>query len=127
MSLATDVRDDLVTALEAALTVPVQSPAPPVPLPPMVAVTAGTPWQSPQVVGGVLRCEYRMRLMCAVRDDASALPQLEQLVEDACRALPEGWSVDTVTAPASLDTGAQGSVLVAEVLLTGSFQEDPTP
>lgn len=127
MSLAEDVRTELADALRLNLTVPVQTPAPDVPIPPMVAVTAGTPWQVPQVVGGLLRSEYRLRAICAVRDDGAHLPDLEQIVEDVARALPAGWSVDTVTAPASLDTGAQGSVLVAEVLLVGSFQEDPTP
>ena len=127
MAVATEARADLVAALEAVSGVTVHAVAIPVPLPPCLVVTAGSPWQEPATVGGRLHTTLRMRVMCAVRDDLLHVDQLEQITEDVVRVLPAGWAVDAVSAPASLDTGAQGAVLVSEVQITGSFTEDPTP
>jgi hypothetical protein len=74
-------------------------------------------------IGNRLRVENKLRAMCCVRDSQDNLPQLEQLVEDVLVALPAAAQVNEVTAPQSLDTGPQGSLLVAEIRFTLHLKE----
>lgn len=124
VAISTDAREQVTNALAAALPVDVVSPAPEVPLPPMVAVTHGTPWQEPTTGGRGM--DIQLRCLVTTRYSGDNVAQLEDLVEQVLAAIPDGWWVTTVTAPAQLDTGAQGVVLVSEVHLTASFAP-PTP
>ena len=118
MTLVTDARDDLVVALESDLSVKVYPTPPPVPIAPCVVVGCGSPWMTPERLGGHLQMKVAWKVLVVVRDDASHVPALEALVETVLGALPDGYVCDSVGPPSSLDTGSQGTVQVAEILLS---------
>jgi hypothetical protein len=121
-AITTTYRSTLATAL-ASVTSNVYPQAPPAPVPPALVITADDPWQVPAVLGGRLRTEVRYRVLCLVQDRGDNLAALETLVENALVALPAGVQLDQVTAPTSLDNGAQGSLLVSEIRLTVHLKE----
>lgn len=121
-ALTTDFRDTLATAL-AGVSGNVYATAPAAPVPPAVVIVADNPWMTPAVMGGRLRTEVRLRVMCAVRDSGDNLAQLESLVESALVALPDGAVVSEVTAPQSLDAGPQGTLLTSEIRLSVHLRE----
>jgi hypothetical protein len=127
-ALPTEVREDLVTHLETVFTgyvfpVNVITPAPDIPTPPSIVVTPGGPWISPDTTAG---WTLNLRLMVVTRYSAAHLPDHEQLVQDVLLAIPDGWTVGDVTAPAQLDTGAQGVVLATDIPITATYAT-PTP
>jgi hypothetical protein len=121
-AITTAARESVVTALIGMIG-NVYSTIPAAPVPPAIVVTNDNPWLTPMSIGNRLRLEHRLRVMCCVRDSTDNLPQLEQLVEDVLVALPAAAIVSEVTAPQSLDTGPQGSLLVAEIRLTLHLKE----
>lgn len=121
-ALTTAARGTVTTAL-ASVTANVYTGIPPAPVPPAVAIVPDNPWQVPVTIGNRLRVENRLRAICAVRDSQDNLPQLEQLVQDVMVALPAAAHIVDVTAPQSLDTGPQGSLLVAEIRFTLHIKE----
>ena len=118
MSIVTDARTDLVTALDTALSVKVYPTPPQVPTTPCVVVACGSPWITPERLGGPLQARVSWKVLVVVRDDAGHVPALEALVETVLGALPDGYVCDFVGPPSSLDIGAQGSVMAAEINIT---------
>lgn len=121
-ALTTSWRGTLKTAL-ASVTSNVYDAAPAAPVAPALVIVADNPWMDPATVGGRLRLEVRYRVMACVQDRGDNLAQLETLVENALLAIPAGVTVTEVTAPAALDAGPQGSLLVAEIRLSAHIKE----
>lgn len=121
-AITTTARGTVTTAL-AGVNANVYTGIPAAPVPPAVAIVPDNPWQVPVTIGNRLRVENRLRAICAVRDSQDNLPQLEQLVQDVMVALPAAAHIVDVTAPQSLDTGPQGSLLVAEIRFTLHLKE----
>jgi hypothetical protein len=118
MTAVTDAREDLVAALADAVSVKVYPTPPPTPIAPCVVVACGSPWITPERLGGPLQARVSWKVLVVVRDDAGHVPALEALVETVLGALPDGYVCDSVGPPSSLDIGAQGSVMVTEINLT---------
>ena len=123
MSIFTEARAELADALADIPGITIYNPAGKTPIPPAVAIANDNPWIIPARIGGPLRVDHRLRLMCAVRDTPDNLPQLEQLVQDVLEAIDGLAEVDEITAPVSLDTGTTGTVLTAEIRLTLRLKE----
>ena len=121
-AITTTARGTVVTAL-ATVTANIYDSVAKAPVPPAVVIVPDNPWITPMTIGNRLRVENKLRAMCCVRDSQDNLPQLEQLVEDVLVALPAAAQVNEVTAPQSLDTGPQGSLLVAEIRFTLHLKE----
>lgn len=121
-AIVTSYRATLASAL-ASVTSNVYATPPAAPVAPALVIAADNPWQVPAVIGGRLRTELRLRILCVVRDSADNLAQLETLVENALVALPAGVGATEVTAPQSLDAGPQGSLLSAEIRITVHLKE----
>jgi hypothetical protein len=62
-ALGTDVRVELAAALDGVVAGHVYTLVAPAPTVPSATIAHGNPWQTPQVVGGILRSEYRMRVL----------------------------------------------------------------
>jgi hypothetical protein len=120
MTQVTDAREDLVNALDTALSVKVHGTPPPAPVPPCAVVSCGDPWMAPTRLGA-LQVKVTWRILAVVRDDAAHVPALESLIEAIIGALPAGYTVETVGPPSSLDTGAQGTVMAAGVTVTAQL------
>ena len=114
-AVATSARNSVVSWL--GTTYDVQAVAPKSPSPPQLCVVAADPWMTPNAVGGPLRFRMNLKVMCVARDNIEGLTQLETMVEYVMDALNTHVQVSYVTAPATLDIGAQGTVLVSEVHL----------
>jgi hypothetical protein len=119
----TDARLELVTAyVGAGLTAFGYTPA--TLMPNTVVVEPSDPWITPNRVGrldAVLR--FTVTVYAQLVEYPSALSQLEQLVADVLHATPNGWLIDTVSAPAVDGTGSQGDKLAAELTLTAQVKE----
>lgn len=119
MTDITDARAELTTALDTALSVKVYDTPPQVPTTPSVSVSCGSPWMTPsRLAHGV---QVTWKILIAVRDDKDHVPALEALVETVLGALPNGYTLESVGPPSSLDIGAQGSVMAADVLVTAQI------
>jgi len=121
-ALSTQARAEVADALKTISGVTVYPSAPAVPIPPCVTLVPDTPWMTPAMIGGRLRLELRLRCLVVTRDN-NDLDRHEQLVEDVLVALPEGSVITTVSPPSSTDVGAQGSVLVSEVMFSLNIRE----
>lgn len=124
MSVPSDARVAIVSALETLGWVVYAYP-PAVPIPPCLVLASGSPWQEPVVVGGRYRVTLNYRVMCVVPDGGEYLPMLEDMTQAVVEALPSYVQFDVVTTPAQLDTGAQGSVLAADVLISATYTDTP--
>lgn len=113
-AITTSARAAVITALDTALTCTVYPMAPKVPIPPSVAVTYDSPWLIPATIGGRLRAQVNLRVMVVTLDN-NDMATHETLVEAALVALPDYVTVVDVAAPASMDIGPQGSVMVSEI------------
>lgn len=113
-AITTSARQAVVTGL-ASVSATIYDTAPPSPIPNSVVVLPENPWFTPATIGNRLRGELRLRALCVTRDGKGGLDAIEALIEDVLTHLPTGAIVDEVTAPASTDIGAQGSVLVSEI------------
>lgn len=116
----TDAREELLDALDG-LSVKVYSTPPPVPQTPSVTVACGSPWMTPARLGGGVNVKVTWKVIIVVRDDANHVPALEALVETVLVALPDGFTLDSVGSPSSLDIGAQGSVMAVEILVSAQI------
>lgn len=120
MTAITDAREELEDAL-AGLSCKVYPTPPPVPTTPSVSIACGSPWMTPARLGGGVNVKVTWKVMIVVRDDANHVPALEALVEAVLNALPDGFTLDSVGPPSSLDIGAQGSVMAADVLVSAQI------
>lgn len=121
-ALATTTRLALVTVLEATGR-KVYPVAPAVPVPPCLAVVPDQQWIVPNRVGSNQRYELRLKVMCVARDNAEGVTECEEAVEAVMAAVADMALVTNVTPPASLDVGAQGTVLASEVHLSIHVKE----
>jgi len=119
--LPTEAREQLVTWLETT-SWRVESLIPPVPTPPMLAVTADTPWLDPERLPS-LAAAVNLKVLAVARDNREGQEQLEQMIHDVLDALHGRTEWRSVTAPQVLDLGAQGTVLVSEVSVTIHVKE----
>lgn len=73
--------------------------------PPSVFVIPGSPWVEPSVLGGGKQL-IRWAIMCVVSAASevaiSDQEKLEDLVDGACRQLPQPWGFPTFSAPGFL-------------------------
>jgi len=53
------------------------------------------------------------------------MPALEDLVDAVLDAVPDGYMVDSVGPPSSLDIGAQGSVLACDITISARLTATP--
>lgn len=113
-AITTSARQSVVTGF-SSVSATIYDTAPAAPIPNSVVVLPDNPWFTPATIGDRLRGELRLRALCVTRDGAGGLDAMETLIEDVLSHVPTGAIVDEVTAPASTDIGAQGSVLVSEV------------
>lgn len=110
--LPTEAREALVTAL--GTTYEVFPVVPPIPTPGTLVIACDAPWIVPSRLPAVA-AEINLKVLCVARDNAEGIAQLEQMVFDVLDAITGLYTAGSVTAPQTLDLGAQGTVLVAEV------------
>lgn len=122
-AIATTTRLEIAEILRAATHREVITPAPPVPIPPCLVVTPDAAWITPSQLGSVKRYELGLKVMCVARDNQEGLTEVEAAVQDVMEALAAVCAITEATAPAVLDTGAQGTVLVSEVKLSIHVKE----
>lgn len=120
--LATATREAIVDLLEATGHT-VHGIAPKVPHPPCLVVLPDAGWISLDRIGSPNRWEMRFRVLAVARDNDEGLPELEDAVQDVLGALADTCAIRGVTPPQSTDIGAQGSVLVSEVMLSIHVKE----
>ena len=115
-ALSTQTRDQLTTAM-VGLGLKVYNTAPPVPKPPCVVCIPDSPWIRPNRVGSFLNYEVRWRLLVVVSPRTNEAAQLdtETAVDRILAAVPDGYQVTGVGAPALTDIGAQGTVTTTEI------------
>ncbi len=111
--LPTEAREALVTALDTTSWT-VFGTVPPVPTPGTLVVAPDAPWIVPSRLPAVA-AEVNLKVLCVARDNAEGVEQLELMVFDVLDAITGLYTAGSVTAPQTLDLGAQGTVLVAEV------------
>ena len=130
-ALTTELREQLHEQLAASLPATVSVlPAPPATVrPPLVYLTADSPWVTVDRIGPQLRYTAALRIAMVVPmlDNAAALTQLEDLVDQVLAALPDGVLPGYVQPPTTNVLGAQGSVLGAELSITAHLAAEVTP
>ena len=115
MSLLTEARQTVTDALTAN-DIPAVMTTPAVLIPPVVIVEPTDPWivnwtlQSVQVSLG-------LSVVVNVSDQATALANLESLVDDVLAALPGGSLLEGVAVPQYDDTGSQGQILRSTITI----------
>lgn len=88
-----------------------------------MVITPGDPWMEPATIGGRLRNRVSLRLEIVVQARNDQLPALETLIEQVLVAIPDAYTVGTVSAPRTLSTGPQGAVSAAEVTVSAHVKE----
>lgn len=129
-ALVTELREQLATELAAQLgDVPVMAAPPATVRPPLVYLTADTPWITVDRIGPQLRytAGLKIGLVVPMLDNDAALTQLEDLVDQVLGALPAGVLPGYCAPPTTNVLGAQGSVLGAELSITAHLAAEVTP
>ena len=123
-ALTTEARTDLTTAL-AATGLKVYDTVPAVPAPPCIVVVPDTPWLLPERLGSTLnyRCRWRILVVISPRNNAQAVLDLENAVDDVLGLIPTGFNFDLVNPPTLSDTGAQGTVYTVEIAVSAHMKE----
>lgn len=119
--LPTEARNQLVTWLNTT-SWRVEPQVPPVPTPPVIVVKPAAPWLTPERLPS-LAAGVRFDVMCVARDNKDGLEKLEGMVHDVLAAIHGLTEWDNVSAPQTLDLGAQGTVLVSEITVTIHVKE----
>ena len=92
---------------------------PPTVVPPIVTVLPGSAWIEPNRVGQfAAKVELTVTAYVSLIDPATALEQLEQLVEELIAATPSGVLIDSVDAPRVDSTSSQGDLLASDLTIT---------
>lgn len=128
MSTLTAARHELAELLRAdgidAYTYPPETLSPP-----CVVVYPSDPFATPGTLGPAERfrmsVNYTLGCIVPALDNEAGLDACEALIEDVITALPPAITIARVSRPGLDDTGAQGSVYVAEVDITVSIESIP--
>ena len=123
-ALTTEARLAL-TAAVAATGLKVYDTVPAVPAPPCIVVIPDTPWLLPERLGSTLnyRARWRVLIVISPRNNAQAVLDLENAVDDCLGLIPTGFNVDLVNPPSLSDTGAQGTVYTVEIAVSAHMKE----
>lgn len=103
----TAVRDDLAAALRAAGRVVYAYPNETI-TPPALVVVPGSPYLTPQTIGGLtnrMALKFNVTAVVAAQDNQAALKNLERLMLDVLTSLPAGMSVGAWSAPSMQEIG----------------------
>jgi len=123
-ALTTEARTALTTAMEAS-GLRVYDTVPAVPSPPCIVVVPDTPWLLPERLGSTLnyRARWRILIVISPRNNAQAVLDIENSVDDCLGLIPTGFNVDLVNPPSLSDTGAQGTVYTVELAVSAHMKE----
>jgi len=123
-ALTTEARTALTTAMEAS-GLRVYDTVPAVPSPPCIVVVPDTPWLLPERLGSTLnyRARWRILIVISPRNNAQAVLDIENAVDDCLGLIPTGFNVDLVNPPSLSDTGAQGTVYTVELAVSAHMKE----
>ena len=129
MSTLTDARHELVALLRAD-GIETYPYLPETLSPPCVVIYPSEPYGTPGTLGPGERfrmtVNYTLACVVPALDNEAGLDACEALIEDVITALPPAITVLRFSRPGLDDTGAQGSVYVAEVDIAVSI-ESTTP
>ncbi len=123
-ALTTEARTALTSAMEAS-GLRVYDTVPAVPSPPCIVVVPDTPWLLPERLGSTLnyRARWRILIVISPRNNAQAVLDIENAVDDCLGLIPTGFNVDLVNPPSLSDTGAQGTVYTVELAVSAHMKE----
>jgi hypothetical protein len=123
-ALTTEARQALVAAF-APTGLKVYDTVPAVPTPPCIVVVPDTPWLLPERLGSTLnyRARWRVLIVISPRNNAQAVLDIENAVDDCLGYIPTGFNVDLVNPPSLSDTGAQGTVYTVEIAVSAHMKE----
>lgn len=123
-ALSTETRVAITNAM-TGLGLKVYTTTPAVPKPPCIVVIPDSPWIRPNRVGSFLNYEVRWRLLVVVspRNNEAAQLDTETAVDKVLAAVPDGYQVTGVGAPALTDIGAQGTVTTTEIQISVQVKE----
>lgn len=102
-----EIRDDLADALRAAGRVVYAYPNETI-TPPAIVVVPGSPYITPQTIGGLtnrMAVAFNVTAVVAAQDNQAALLNLEKLMLDVLTSLPAGISVGTWSTPNMQEIG----------------------
>lgn len=123
-ALTTEARQTLVAAF-APTGIKVYDTVPAVPAPPCIVIVPDTPWLLPERLGSNLnyRARWRVLVVISPRNNAQAVLDIENAVDDCLGLIPTGFNVDLVNPPSLSDTGAQGTVYTVELAVSAHMKE----
>ena len=124
MALTTEARAMLITAF-SGLGYQIYHTVPSTPITPSVVIIPDSPWIVPSRLGSTLnyRCRWRVMININARVNDTATLQTETAVDTLLAAVPNNFSVDSVTAPTLLSLGSQGTVISTEINLSIEMKE----
>ena len=124
MALTTEARAMLITAF-SGLGYRIYDTVPGTPITPSVVIIPDSPWIVPSRLGSTLnyRCRWRVMININARVNDTATLQTETAVDTLLAAVPNNFSVESVTAPTLLSLGSQGTVISTEINLSIEMKE----
>lgn len=123
MNPYTDARKEIVAKLVAD-GISAFGHTPPTIVPPLVTVTPGSEWITPNRTGNLdAKLDLVATAYVTLLDSAAAIDALEALVSRVLAVIPSGVSVTSVTAPRTDGTSSQGDLLASEISLTAQVKE----
>jgi hypothetical protein len=124
MTILADIREPLATAL-SSVAANVYDHVPETVIAPFCAITYNSPMMEPNLINqSVVKVKLNFQIQAAVAmlSNPAALDNLEQLIIGILGAMPSGYIVESVTAPAIISVGAS-DLLSASVQVSTYYQE----
>ena len=124
MALTTEARELLITAF-TGLGYRIYDTVPATPITPSVVIIPDSPWIVPSRLGSNLnyRCRWRVLVTINARVNDTATTQTETAIDILLAAVPNNFSVESVSAPQLLSLGSQGTVISTEINLQIEMKE----
>ena len=98
---------------------------PPTVIPPIVTVLPASAWIEPNRVGkSHAKVELTVTAYVSLIDPATALEQLETLIDELILATPSGVLITSVDAPRVDSTSSQGDLLASDLTIHAQVRRD---